>query len=303
VNRSSVTLLAVGAAALSSILGGSAIVATRFVVPEAGVLATILLRFTGAAVLMVAFTAPRMPIRIAPVDRPVVIGLGMVQFALFPWLFTMSLAHIPAARAALVLSTQPLLTLAFAVLAGRERPSLAKIAGGAVALGAVAFALSDRLVGEGADAWKGDLYMFGAALSGSLYNVASSYALRKYRAQVAASVMIPAGTIVIAGVCAWQGAWTGFTTISASGWLAIAYLMTLGGAVTFFLWIWALEHTAPSRVALAVTLNPVSAALLGAVVLAEPVTWRVIVGLTGIVSALILVNWDAIRRSLRTPDN
>jgi drug/metabolite transporter (DMT)-like permease len=298
-NPSSVTLLAVGAAALSSVLGGSAIVATRFVVPEAGVLPTILLRFAGASLLMVAFTASRMPIRIERGDRPVVIALGLVQFALFPWLFTTSLAYIPAARGALVLSTQPLITLAFAVVAGRERMSVAKVAGGSIALAAVAFALSDRLGGEGANAWKGDLYMFGAALSGSLYNVASSYALRKYRAQVAASVMIPAGTLAIAAIVTGQGAWSGFAAISATGWLAIAYLMTLGGVVTFFLWIWALEHTAPSRVALAVTLNPVSAALLGAVVLHEAITWRAVAGLAGIVTALVLVNWGAIQRSLR----
>ncbi|MEO8626504.1 MAG: EamA family transporter [Betaproteobacteria bacterium] len=50
--------------------------------------------------------------------------------------------------------------------------------------------------------------------------------------------------------------------------------MTFGGAVTFFLWIWALEHTTPSRVSVAVTLNPVSAAFLAAVLLNEPIGRR-----------------------------
>lgn len=195
-------LLAVLAACLSSTLGGSAIVATRFVVPEAGVLPTILLRFVGASVLMLAFTLPRMPVRVATRHVPMVVGLGLVQFAVFPWFFTMSLAHIPAARAALVLSMQPLFTLAIAAMVGRERFTVTKV---------------------------------------------------------------------------------------------------LGGAVSFFLWIWALEHTAPSRVALAVTLNPVSAAVLGALVLDEPVTWRLLVGLVGIVAALVLVNWSVLRRAIKAP--
>jgi len=292
-------LLAVLSACLSSTLGGSAIVATRFVVPEAGVLPTIVLRFAGASLLILAFTLPRIPVRLASRDAPVVVGLGLVQFALFPWFFTMSLTHIPAARAALVLSTQPLLTLAFAALVGRERLSALKIAGGLLALAAVTFALGDRIVAANAETWKGDLYMFGAVLSGSIYNVASSYALRKYRALVAASVMIPAGTIAIAAVVLWQGDWSAFAHISPSGWLAVIYLTSFGGAITFVLWIWALEHTAPSRVALAVTLNPVSAAVLGALLLGEPVTWQLLVGLSGVVGALVLVNWTSIRKTLR----
>ena len=76
------------------------------------------------------------------------------------------------------------------------------------------------------------------------------------------------------------------------------YLTSFGGAITFFLWIWALEHTAPSRVALAVTLNPVSAAVLGALILGEPVTWRLLAGLCGVIGALVLVNWSVLQRAI-----
>lgn len=279
---------------LSSTLGGSAIVATRYVVPDAGVMATILLRFGGASLLILAFTLPRHRVRIDVSDMPVVVGLGLIQFALFPWFFTQSLELIPAARAALVLSTQPLITLALSALVGRERFTAPKVAGGVIALAAIAFALGDRIRSPNADAWHGDLFMFAAALSGSVYNVASSFALRRYRAEVAASVMIPAGTVAIGLLMLWQGDWSGFGQITWSGWVAVAYLTSFGGAFTFFLWIWALERTAPSRVSLAVTLNPVSAALLGAVVLGEPVTWRLVVGLMGVIASLLLVNWSGI---------
>lgn len=292
-------LLAVAAAGLSSFLGGSAIVATRFVVPEAGVLPVVFLRFAGAGLLILAFTLPRMGLPVTGRDMPVLAALGLVQFALFPWLFTSSLALIPAARAALVLSTQPLVTLAFAVIAGRERLTATKLAGGLLALAAVGFALSDRLSGGGELAWRGDLYMFGAVVSGSLYNVASSFALRRHRALVAASVMVPVGAVAAGLWLLWQGDASAVGRISAAGWVALVYLMSLGGAVTFFLWIWALEHTTPSRVALAVTLNPVSAAILGGVVLAEPLGWRLLVGLAGIVAALVLANWNVIAAGLR----
>lgn len=300
--RLPVALIAVLAAIASSALGGSAIVATRYVVPEAGVMPTIFLRFAGAALVMLVFTLPRMTIDVKPRHLPMMAGLALIQFALFPWLFTQSLSHIPAARGAMILSMQPLITLAFAVLVGRERMSVHKVAGGLIALAAVAFALGDRVRSSSETAWHGDLYMFGAALSGSIYNVASSFALRRYRAQVAAAVMVPTGAVAIGLALVWQGDYGGFQAISAHGWIAIAYLMTFGGAATFFLWIWALEHTAPSRVALTVTFNPLTAAVLGAFVLSEPVTWRLAVGLLGIVVSLVVVNGPALRASLRRRD-
>lgn len=290
--------VAVVAASASAMLGGFAIVATRLAVPESNVLSVAFLRFLGASVLMLAFTLPRTRVRIARADWPPVIALGVLQFGLFAWLFTSALEYIPAARAALVLSTQPLITLAVAALIGRERLSVGKVSGGVIALAAVGFALGDRVMVAGGNSVEGDLYMFAAALTGSIFNVASSAYLRKYPATMLASVMLPVGALSLLVAIAWSGDWSGFGSFSIAGWTAVAYLMTLGGAFTFFLWIWALEHTTPSRVAITVTMNPVSATALGALVLAEPVTWHVLIGLLGIVCGITVVNWGALMRSL-----
>ncbi len=286
--------LAVLAAALSATIGGSAVVATRLAVPESNALAVTFLRFFGASVAMLAFTLPRQKIRIDPRDLPAIVVLGMLQFALFAWFFSAALQYVPAARGALVLSTQPLLTLALAVLLKRERYSWAKTGGGVVALLGVAFALGDRVAGAGADTLRGDLLMLGAAVTGSIYNVTSGYYLRKYPALVLCSVMVPVGALALLAAIVIGGDYSGFTGFSWRGWCAIGYLMTIGGAVTFFLWIWALEHTTPSRVAITVTMNPVAAVILGALVLSEPVTWRLLVGLAAIVSGITAANWSAL---------
>lgn len=291
--------LAVFAAALSAALGGSAVVATRFAVPESNPLTVTFLRFLGASVVILAFTLPRVRLRIDWRDLPPVAGLALVQFALFAWLFSASLQYIPAARGALVLSTQPLLTLTLAALLKRERFTLTKAMGAVIALFGVAFALGDRASVEGAHTLKGDLLMFGAAVTGSIYNVASGFYLRKYPALVLCSVMVPIGALALLAAIAVGGDWSGFTSFSWQGWLAIAHLMTLGGAVTFFLWIWALEHTTPSRVAITVTMNPVAAVVLGALVLAEPATWRLLVGLAAIILGITLANWAALLSGFR----
>ncbi len=291
--------LAVLAAAFSATIGGSAVVATRLAVPESNALTVTFLRFLGASLVMLAFTLPRTKIRIDWRDLPPVAALGLIQFALFAWFFSASLQYIPAARGALVLSTQPLLTLALAVLLKRERFTLAKAAGGVVALLGVAFALGDRVSVPGSDTVRGDLLMFGAAVTGSIYNVTSGFYLRKYPALVLCSVMLPIGALALLSAIVIGGDWSGFSSFSLQGWLAIGYLMTIGGAVTFFLWIWALEHTTPSRVAITVTMNPVAAVILGTFILSEPVTWRLLAGLAAIIAGITLANWNALLSGFR----
>jgi drug/metabolite transporter (DMT)-like permease len=217
----------------------------------------------------------------------------LIQFGLFSWLFAASLQYIPAARAALVLCTQPLLTLAIAAALRRERLTLAKVLGSLIAIGGVAFVLGDHAAAA-TGTLKGDLLMLGAAVTGSVFNVAAGAYLRKYPAMVLASVMAPVGAAALLIVIAASGEWGGLVGFSSAGWLAIAYLMTLGSAGSFYFWIWALEHTSPSRVAVTVTVNPIAAAGLGALILAEPLTWRLLGGLAAIVSGITVTNWAAL---------
>jgi drug/metabolite transporter (DMT)-like permease len=50
-------------------------------------------------------------------------------------------------------------------------------------------------------------------------------------------------------------------------------------AVTFYLWAFALSRTTPTRVAISVTVNPITAALVGATLLDEPISWNLVVRL------------------------
>ena len=48
------------------------------------------------------------------------------------------------------------------------------------------------------------------------------------------------------------------------------YLSVFGGAAAFFLWVLALPMTTPTRVANTMTVNPIAASLLAAVIVSEP---------------------------------
>jgi drug/metabolite transporter (DMT)-like permease len=286
-------LLPTLAAALACILGGTAIVASRVAVAEAEPLAVAVLRYAIAGVIMVAIalTIRRQRIRATRREWWPVLALGALQFGLFGWLFTASVVYVPAARAALVLATMPILTLALSALMGRERLTRAKLVGAALAFGGVMLALGDRTLTTGSEAWKGDLLMFGAALICSTYNVLTGLYVRRFPAVAMTAVQLPVGAAALFVALVLAGDVSHLVSFSVDGWIAVVFLATVGGAASFYSWIWALERISPSRVAVTISLNPVSAAILGALVLGEPLTARLMIGLVGVVAGIALTNW------------
>jgi drug/metabolite transporter (DMT)-like permease len=103
-------------AAASSLLGGSSVAVTRAVIGEMSPASLGLFRFgIGALCLLPLFLAARQR---GPGRRDLVaiVLLGLLFFAVFPWLFNASLSRTTAARGALALSTLPLFTLLLGAL-------------------------------------------------------------------------------------------------------------------------------------------------------------------------------------------
>ena len=279
-------------AILACVLGGAAIVATRVAVAEAHPLAVAVLRYAGAgAVMFLIMLMVGRGRRVPTAQLWPILALGGLQFGLFGWLFTASIQYVPAARAALVLATMPIWTLAMATVLGRERLTVSKALGSILAFGGVVVALGDRELSAGADVWKGDLLMFAAAFVSSIYNVLTGLYTRHLPAVTMSAIQLPAGALALFVALLITGDVGQLVAFDARGWIAVALVATIGGAASFYTWIWALERISPSRVAVTVTLNPVAAALLGALVLNEPVTTRLLLGLIGVVAGIALANW------------
>lgn len=278
------------AAIASSMLGGTAVAATRSVVVDIEPILLVLLRYgIGVACLLplAVLSGYRGPVRR---DFGPTILLGLLFFALFPWLFTMALAYTTAGRGALVLSTLPMLTLLFATIFGAESISGTKVAGVLVALGGVAVALSGGWTEPVAppDAWIGDLLMGATAACGAVYNVFSRPYLRRYPALAFTASAMLAGTVGLGLITAGAGLLPSVTDIAPGTWGGIAYLGIFGAALAFLLWSWALERTTPTRVAVTVTVNPVVATILGAFLLGEPASGNLFVGLAAIGIGVLL---------------
>jgi len=270
------------AAVLSSTLGGVSVGATRHVIAATDPWTLGAFRFGIGCLLLLPIAAFGKRPWPKPDDMVGIISLGLMYFGLFPILFNASLAFTTAARGALALSTLPLLTMVAAALAGVEAMTLRKSAGVLLAMGGVALALMSGLSDSEAGLWRGDLLMIGAALCMALYSVWSRPYIRRCGAVPFTAVGMTAGAACLVLLAWTTGGLKAVAHFGAPEWSAIAFLGILGSAATFYLWSFALEHTTPTRVAISVTINPIAAAIFGALFLDEPIGWNHAAGVTAV---------------------
>jgi drug/metabolite transporter (DMT)-like permease len=273
-------------AILSSATGGTAAAVTRYLVSSADPLTLAILRW-GVGFLCVLPVALLLRVRRPQrADWPGIAVLGLCFFGLFFVLYNIALGYTTAARASLALSTLPLQTMVVGALLRIEPLCVRKSMGVVIAMVGVFAALGSGLADAPPGAWRGELIMTGAVLCMAFYNVWSRPFIQRSSALGFLTVGMGAGAaaLLVAGML--TGRLAALSGFGAKEWIAGLYLGAAGGALAFILWVLALEKATPTRVANTMTVNPVAAALLAAVLVSEPITLNLIVGLIAVFAGI-----------------
>jgi drug/metabolite transporter (DMT)-like permease len=285
--------LPAAAATVNGILVGATIVATRSVIDQTSPASLALLRyFIGFCCLLPPALLWSTRVRFERRDLLPIGVLGIMQFGIVVTLLNYALQFIPSARAALLFALFPLLTMLIAALLGYERVTLVKSAGVLLTIGGVALALGDKTLQAGSPAggWIGELAVLGSALSGAICSVLYRPYLRKYPTLPLSTFAMLAAVLFLLVFAAREGFLSSLPIFTAAGWLAVAFIGVSSG-VGYYLWLWALDHTTPTRVTVFLALSPITATLLGALFLAESVTTATLAGVVCVALGL----WLALR--------
>lgn len=272
-------LIGVAAGIACSLIGGTAVAGTRYIVGAIDPLGLATLRYGIGALCLAPFAIAGIRRLHSRRDTLATLGLGVLFCALYPYLFTAALAHTTAARGSLVLSTLPLLTLGFAILLGREAFSWRRLTGILLAVGGLFYALSPNLEGVTFSAWRGDLIMATAVLTQAIYNVLARPFIHRVGVLPFTAIGMCMGALVLIAFSSVSGAFDVLPTLDGTAWTAIVYLGVVGCALTFVLWSAGLRLASPALVAITVTVNPITASFLGAFYLSEPVGHQLVIGL------------------------
>jgi drug/metabolite transporter (DMT)-like permease len=272
----------VAAAVVSSALGGTAAALTRYVIGASDPVTLAAFRF-GIGFLIILPLALALRARWPQGRDWLGVGLlGVAFFAVFFFLYNIAMQHTSAARGSLALSTLPLTTMILAFLLGREGLSRRKAAGVLTAVSGVAIALWGGLADAPQGAWRGDLVMLGATVLMAFYSIWSRPFMQRSSMLGFLAAGMGFGALASVSLSAFTGGYVLIGKFGAAEWAAVTCLGVFGGALAFYLWVYALERTTPTRVTNTMTVNPISASALAAILIGEPIGIPLMLGILAV---------------------
>ena len=196
---------------------------------------------------------------------------------------------VPSGVAALLIALVPLLVVLMRAGTG-DRPRLATVAGVVVGFGGLVALVAAGSGVDGSVPLLGSLIVVGAAASWAVGSFVSSRLPLPADPFVATVYESLVGGAVIARRSAWPPA-SGSrpAEVSTRSWLALLYLLVAGSLIAFTAYAWLLQNAPISLTSTYAYVNPAVAVLLGALIVAEPVTPAILVGGLIIVVGVALV--------------
>ncbi len=169
---------------------------------------------------------------------------------------------------------------------GSEALTARKSLGVVIAMFGVAIALLSGLTSAPPGAWRGDLLMVAAALCMAFYSIWSKPFIARSGPIPFTTMAMGVGAFCLILMSCWHGSFAPVAAFGRPQWLAAIYLGAFGSALTFYLWAFALARTTPTRVAISVSVNPVAASLVGAILLDEPLSWNLVAGIVTVFAGI-----------------
>ncbi|MFJ8828031.1 DMT family transporter [Streptomyces sp. NPDC102467] len=262
---------------LIAIVWGSSYLATKGIARQDTVLSLLLLRFL-IAIPPLAFAARR---TLRTTTRRELRGgllLGCILAAVF-LLETYGVVHTSATNAGLIISLTMIFT-PFAEAAVARRPPTPRLVG-AAALSIAGVALLTQGAGFTTPSL-GDLLMLLAALARTA-NVLATHRLDAVKntddaaltcMQLTTAVVVFAALTPLEDVSPWSLA----AHYSAMQWLNLLYLALMCTLLAFFVQLWAVRRTTPSRVSLLQGTEPLWAAVIGITLGGDRLGWSGVLG-------------------------
>ena len=281
------------AAAATGVLVGSAMVATRSVVDQAGPASLAMLRYAIGFCCLVPPLLLARRTTFARRDLLPIALLGIAQFGILIVLLNVGLAYIPSARAALLFATVSLLTMLLAAALGHEALTGAKTLGVLLTIAGVGLAVGEKALARAeAASWLGEVAVLASALCAAVCSVLYRPYLRRYPALPVSAFAMLASVLFLAVLAAGEGFFAAPPAFTPAGWGAVFFIGGSSG-LGYFLWLWALNNTTPTKVTVFLALSPIAAALLGALLLSEVVSPGALAGLACVVAGLWLAHRPA----------
>ena len=291
--RSHLDALAVGTLVFCCFLWGLNQVAAKAALPEVPALWQAAARSLGGAVLVWCWSRLRGIALFTP-DGSLAGGLlaGALFGAEFLCIFV-GLQFTTASRMVVFIYISPfVVALGMPFIARAERLSVVQMAGLLLAFAGVAWAFAEGFASPAA----GPRQLLGDALgvaAGVLWG-ATTLAIRdtslsRASAEKTLFYQLAVSALLLLVAVSWSGA-PFPDRLSSLAWGSLAFQTVIVSFASYLAWFWLIRHYPATPLASFTMLTPVFGLILGAALLAEPVTARLLIALATVAAGIFLVN-------------
>lgn len=212
-------------------------------------------------------------------------------------LFVKGLSLTTVINSTLLSTTIPVYALAVGVLLRYERGSLKTLGGIVMSAAGVIYLVNPADADLSPQKTAGNLLILASGLIYATYLVISKDLFERYGALNVITWIFLVGAVITVplGIYSFQN--ENFSTIGATVWVALAFIVLLPTIAAYYLNAWALTRVSPSTVAIYIYLQPLIAFGLAPLFLGERWTWRTILATVLIFGGVALVTSDNDRRT------
>lgn len=285
--------LAVTSLVVCCLLWGLNQVAAKAALPEVPPLWQATARSLGGAALVAVWARLR---GIPMFTRDATLRGGLLTGTLFAAEFLcifVGLEFTTASRMVVFIYISPfVVALGMPFIAHAERLSRVQVTGLLIAFAGVAWAFAEgftkpaagahQLLGDGLGVLGGVLW--GAttlAIRGTRLSGAPAEKTLLYQLAISGALLLPAAIVRGAPLP---------TRLSALAWASLGFQVVIIVTASYLVWFWLMRRYPATRLASFTLLTPVFGLLLGALLLGEPITPRLVIALAAVATGIVLVN-------------
>lgn len=231
---------------------------------------------------MFSKTKPALPTRVEFVQISII---AVALLTIGNGLLCIAEQRVESGTAALLIASSPIFMVVLDAIRSRKMPSLVAIAG--IVVGTIGIA---ALVGKSPA--RSDALMAGVILFSSFAWAAGSvYARGTAHHPLTASLemMVGGGLSVIVGLALGEASHVHVAAVTPESLWGMLWLIVGGAMIGYSAFAYAVRTLPTATVATYGYVNPVVAVILGAVILREPVTWRLLAGGAGVIASVVLI--------------
>ncbi|MDR9861479.1 MULTISPECIES: DMT family transporter [Pseudomonas] len=283
-------------AAVTMVWGGT-FVAGRFLAGSLSPMFAASLRFLLASAALLGFLwLARIPLaRPTPRQWSQLTLLGFFGIFFYNVCFFYGLQYINASRASLIVALNPAVIGLASWLLFKEHLGRMKVAGITICIAGAGLVIVSRhpqLMTAAPDAWMGDLLIFGCVLGWGVYSLFSRRLNQTLGPVQTVTYSILIGTLMLWTLAAVRGelSWTALVQLGAAQWLSLGYLGVLGSALAYIGYYDGIRKIGATRSGVFIALNPLTAVILGALLLGEQLTLAMCLGGALILAGIYLCN-------------